>query len=277
MAKECILTLNSKIDALPGVGKSRADKMLKLGIFTVKDLIYHFPRSYENRGDIRELGIMDTETPHSYVLTVATSVTNVLIKRGMTYSKFRAFDESGSCEVIFFNSPFVKDVFTVGSTFRFYGKTSFSKSRRLTLSSPKYEPFLKGVPLPDYVPIYSLTDGINSKFIEKLVKHAINEVLPTVTDPLPENIRLASELSTLSYAIKNIHFPENSSALSIAKRRLAFDEMLLFGLAISKSASNREKSMGVSFSPCSLKPFTERLPFELTQSQKNAINDVYAP
>ena len=275
MAKDSNLSLSSRVEVMPGVGKARAEKLNKLGIFTVKDLVYHFPRAYENRGDVRELGIMDTEVPHSYILTVATSVSNVMIKRGMTYSKFRAFDETGSCEVIFFNSPFVKDIFTVGSTFRFYGKTTFSKTRRLTLTSPKYERYIDNVPLADYIPIYSLTDGINSKFIDKLVRYAIDEILTTITDPLPEAIRLESGLSTIGYAIKNIHFPEDEKALSIAKRRLAFDEMLLFGLTISKSASKKASSIGVTFAPCSLKPFTERLPYELTKAQKNVINDIY--
>ena len=103
--------LSTPVVELSGIGKARAEKLLKLGIRTLRDLIYYFPRAYENRGDVRTLGMHDTEMPHSYVLTVASEVHSVLIKKGMTLSKFRAFDESGSCEVVFFNSPFVKDIF----------------------------------------------------------------------------------------------------------------------------------------------------------------------
>lgn len=275
MVKQKKITLSSDITLIPGVGGTRKEHLGKLGIFTVKDLLYHFPRAYENRADIRELGTMETDVPHSYILTVATSVTNFQVKRGLTYSKFRAFDDSGSCEVIFFNSPFVKEIFTVGSTFRFYGKTGFSKARRLTLTNPAYEIYTETTPLPDYVPIYHLTEGINSKFISKLVKYALDEVLTSIIDPLPEKIRLENNLATLTYAIKNMHSPDDANALAIAKRRLAYDEMLMFALSISKSAIKRTTTEGVSFSPCSLKAFTERLPYELTQSQKNVINDIY--
>lgn len=267
--------LSTRVLELNGIGKSRAEKLEKLGIRTLRDLIYYFPRAYENRGDVRTLGMHDTETPHSYILTVASEVHSVMIKKGMTLSKFRAFDDSGSCEVVFFNSPFVKDVFHIGSTFRFYGKTSFSKVRRLMLTAPKYEPVIDGVELDEYTPIYSLTDGISSKMLEKHIKSAIDDLLPLVEDPLPEDIRLKFELPTLSYAIRNIHFPKDDEAIHRASRRLAFDEMLYFALGISITGQKRELTEGVSFNKCSLDSFVNLLPYELTRAQKNAINDVY--
>lgn len=267
--------LSTPVIKLNGIGKSRAEKLEKIGIKTLRDLIYYFPRAYQNRGDVKTLGMYDTEAPHSYILTVASEVHSAMVKKGMTISKFRAFDESGSCEVVFFNSPFVKDIFHVGSTFRFFGKTSFSKTRRLVLTAPKYEPVIEGVDLDEFVPVYSLTDGLSSKMLEKHIKSAIDELLPYVEDPIPEDIRLKYSLPTLSYAIRNIHFPKDSEAISRASRRLAFDEMLYFALGISITAKKRELGEGVSFSKCSLEPFVSLLPYELTTAQKNAINDVY--
>jgi ATP-dependent DNA helicase RecG len=113
----------------------------------------------------------------------------------MTISKFRAFDESGSCEVVFFNSPYVRDVFTVGAEFRFWGKC-FLNGRKLQLQNPSYEPYIEGEELPDLIPIYPLTEGISSKIIDKLVKAAINEVVPEISDPLPEDIRIENHLSS---------------------------------------------------------------------------------
>ena len=267
--------LSTRVLELNGIGKSRAEKLEKLEIRTLRDLIYYFPRAYENRGDVRTLGMYDTDMPHSYVLTVASEVHSVLVKKGMTLSKFRAFDDSGSCEVVFFNSPFVKDVFHVGATFRFYGKTSFSKTRRLMLTAPKYEPIIDGIELDEYTPIYSLTDGLSSKMLEKHIKSAIDDLLPFIEDPIPEDIRLEYELPTLSYAIRNIHFPKDNDAIHRASRRLAFDEMLYFALGISIRGQKRELTEGVPFSKCSLNKFVSLLPYELTGAQKNAINDVY--
>ena len=268
------LTASTPVDKLNGVGKVRAAQLNKLGIYTVGDLIYYFPRAYEKRGDIRRLSSYDSERPASYLLTVTSEVRNANIRRGLTLSKFRAFDESGSVEITFFNSPYVKDVFHIGSTFRFWGKVTLQKNK-LQMANPKYEPYIEQLSLPDYVPIYPLTDGISSKQIDKLIKSAINDILPEIIDPIPDEIRLNNSLPTLSYAIKNAHFPENEDSLFKAQRRLAFDEMLYFGIGISMSSVQKSRGDGVKLSPCSLTPFTSLLPYQLTASQKTAINDVY--
>ena len=269
------LTPNTPVTDIHGVGKARAAILNKLGIFTARDLIYHFPRSYENRGDVRLLGSYSTDTPCSYILTVATEVSSAKINQRLTVSKFRAFDESGSCEVVFFNSPFVKDIFHIGGVFRFFGKTSFSKNKRLTLTAPKYEPFVQDAPLADLAPVYPLTEGITSKTLLKLIGGVINDLLPVLPDFLPDEVRLNNSLPTLSTAIKNLHFPENENMLISAARRMAFDELFIFGLNVAFSRRERKLCEGVSFKPCSLEPFTKLLPYELTRSQKDAINDVY--
>lgn len=268
------LGLNTPIIELNGVGKVRASQLNKLGIATVGDLIYYFPRAYEKRGNILPLSEFETDCSCSYILTVSTEVKSVQIKRGLTLSKFRAFDESGSVEITFFNSPYVKDVFHIGSTFRFYGRVTLSKSR-LQMANPQYEPYIDGLSLPDFVPIYPLTGGISSKQIAKLISDSINDVLPNIIDPIPDLVRINNSLCTLSYAIKNSHFPDSDEALFKARRRLAFDEMLYFGIGISVSASQKTRGNGIKFSPCSLNPLTDRLPYELTNSQKQAINDIY--
>ena len=262
------------ISTLSGVGKITASKLEKLGIVTLKDLVYYFPRAYEHRGNVRLLSAFSPDFSSSFLLTVSSEVTSAKLRGGMTVSKFRAFDDSGSIEVVFFNSPYVKDIFHTGSVFRFYGKVFYSKNK-LQLQNPKYEPYIEGLPLPDFVPIYPLTSGISSKQIDKLVSQAINDVLPKISDPLPEALRINLELPTLSYAIKNAHFPFDDTALRKAQERLAFDEMLMFGIGISMSATRKSRGEGVRFSPCSLSPLTELLPYELTNSQKQAINDVY--
>lgn len=268
------LTPFSDVSEISGVGKTRKEQLNKLGIFTVRDLLFHFPRLYENRGDIIPVSEAPIESPAALVLTVASEVKSVMIKRGFTISKFRAFDESGSVEVVFFNSAFIKDVFHTGSVFRFYGRLSYSK-KNLQLINPKYEAVVSGIPLSDFVPIYPLTTGINSKFIDKIISIAIKEALPFLDDPLPESIRLENRLSTLSYAIKNVHFPENNEALKKAIQRLAFDEMFCFGLGISGLNQRKKEVSGARFSPCDLTPVLSLLPYELTNSQKEAVNDIY--
>ena len=156
--------LSTPVVQLNGIGKSRAEKLEKLGIRTLRDLIYYFPRAYEMRGNIRHLSDAPIGENVSLLLTVGTAVRNSRIPGKLTISKFKAFDDSGAVEIVFFNSQYVQDVFTVGSVFRFYGKLSVSK-KTLQLTSPKYEPYFESKPLPDLIPVYPLTNGISSKII----------------------------------------------------------------------------------------------------------------
>ena len=266
--------LRMPIDKLKGVGSARSKQLAKLNIYTVKDLVYFFPRAYEKRGDIKLISEAACDTPNALLLTVGTAVKNTRIKNNMTISKFRAFDDSGALEVVFFNSPYVKDVFTLGATFRFYGKVSYSK-KQIQLISPKFEPYIEGKPLQDFVPVYPLTEGLSSKVIDKLMSSVIDEAITKITDPLPEDIRLSNNLPAISYAIKNAHSPENEKALSLSLKRLAFDEMLVFGIGISLSTRGKNASSGIPFSRCSLDPVLRLLPYELTMDQKKAVNDIY--
>ena len=188
------ITMKTPVGELNGVGKVREAQLSRLGVSTVGDLVYLFPRAYEMRGDVRPLSKYDPERPCAFMLTVSTEVKQTTIRRGLTISKLRAFDDSGSVEITFFNSPFVKDVFHIGSTFRFWGKAAIQKNK-LQLTNPKYEPYVEGVPLADFVPIYPLTEGISSKQIDKLIKLVLNDVLPEIKDPIPEKIRLENSLT----------------------------------------------------------------------------------
>lgn len=268
------LTLDTDIAQLSGVGKTREKQLNKLGIYTLRDLVTFYPRAYEKRSDTRLAAHYSTDEAHSYILTVATAPSSNMIRKGLTVTKFRAFDDSGSVEVIFFNSPYTKNVFHIGDVFRFFGKMKINK-KRLQLQNPKFEPYAEGVALPDFVPIYPLTSGLSSKILGKLVHEALSEVLPQIKDPLPEKIRYEKKLTTLSSAIKAIHFPSDDNDITDALSRLAFDEFLYFALSISLSSGRRSTHRGIKFSPTSLSPLTSLLPYELTDSQKHAINDIY--
>ncbi len=268
------MDLYSPVSSLSGVGEARTKLLRKLGIETLFDLICSYPRSYENRGDICLLSALDQDAPHAYLLTVASEVKNSLIRKNLTISKFRAFDDSGSCEVVFFNSPYIRDLFHIGKTFRFYGKIS-KNNKRIQLSNPKYEEIEDGKELANFHPIYPLTEGLSSNIFKKLVDSALFAVKEQITDPLPDSIRIENSLSTLKFAIENIHSPENAQALASAIKRLSFDEMFYFALGISLSSQYKNAVPGVRFNPCRLTEFTNLLPYELTDSQKSAINDIY--
>ena len=121
------LDMNTDIKALYGVGPSRAAAYARIGVHTVGDLLSHYPARYENRGDVKLLSETSPDSKSAVILTVATEPKIANIKRGMSLLKFRAFDESGMCDITYFNQNYLKDKFSVGSTFRFYGKVEKAK------------------------------------------------------------------------------------------------------------------------------------------------------
>ncbi len=269
-----MLSIHSPVSELKGVGIEREKKLQKLGIHTLYDLLFFIPRAYERRGDIHLLRDAPRDEPTALLLTVATEVSSARIRAGMTVFKFRAFDDSGSVEIVFFNAPFVKQVFHVGAHFRFYGKLSEHRSR-LSMTAPKYEPYICTMPLDDFVAVYTQTEGLSSKVIASLVKIAVDTQAAALTDPLPEDVRLSLSLPTLSHALRNIHIPQDEAALAAAMRRLAFDELFFFALGVAQVTGEKRTQKAKAVQKTTIKPLLSLLPYELTQDQKQAINDIY--
>lgn len=267
------ITESSPIRALPGIGESRAAAFARMGLHTLRDLIRHYPRAYEDRGHVIRLNRGLNGEPAAFLLTIATAPRNAQIRRGMTLTKFRAFDESGSVEVVFFNQPYVKDIFGVGATFRFYGKLSSARNG-FQLISPAFEAVIPGVPLPPYVAKYPLTEGLSSKLVEKAVQEALRMVLPTLEDYLPRDIREKYEFPTLAYAINSIHAPQDSHSLHQALRRVVFDELYCFSLGMALSRANRTTANAPSCPPVDLTPLLARLPYSLTEAQKRVCHEI---
>lgn len=270
------MTLDTPIGALYGVGPKYEKYFSSNSLYTVRDLLYYFPRAYQNRADVCSIvtGAM-TDGPHAYILTVAQDARVAMIRRGMNILKFKAFDESGTVNITFFNQNYLKDIFKTGATFRFWGKITQEK-RTYVMSSPSYEPFLGNKPLAPYVSVYPLFSGINQKYIAKLIGQ-IREQIPTlIKDPLPESIRVKNGLCTLAYALENIHFPESDDALNSAIRRLTFDELFNFALSISQMKTATVSKAAPVISKCDITPLLSQMPYELTNSQKRTISEIEA-
>jgi hypothetical protein len=178
--------ITDSIKDLKGVGPAKAAAYEKLGILKKQDLLYHFPRSYENRGDVRLLCDAPEDARCSVILTVGTEPKSVRVRGRMSLLKFRAFDESGSCEITFFNQEYLKNRFLLGSAFRFWGKVK-RVGKRYTMLSPESEPYDIDTPLPDLMPVYRMSEGLTPK----LIAQNVQEVLAAAAlqeDHLPEDI-----------------------------------------------------------------------------------------
>ena len=268
--------LNAPMKALPGIGPAKEAAYAKMGIFTLSDLMHHYPRAYENRGDVVLLSEAALSGgKRAVLLTIATEPKVNNIRRGMSLIKFRAYDDSGTAEITFFNQNFLKDKFPLGSTFRFYGKVDVV-GRKYALSSPLFDYYDELNPPRDLVSVYRMTEGINGKQITKDLSAAFTVCERELVDPIPPEIIARHGLCSLSTALKNIHFPEDYRLLSAAKRRLIFDEFFTFALGLALS---KKKSRPVGAPVCSnadLSHFLLALPYRLTDDQGDAINDIRA-
>ena len=265
---------DTPVSSLLGVGRVKREAYARVGVESISDLLEFYPRAYENRGNISLLCQTRSDIKSAVVLTVATMPRVSLIRKGMSLLKFRAFDDSGSCEIIYFNQDYLRDKFPIGSTFRFFGKVELEKGK-YSMSSPVAEPYFEEKPLPPYTPIYRLTDGLTGKQIAQNIESALSMACGNMSDWLPEDIKEKHGLCSNYDATKKIHMPQTEEDLAVAKKRLVFDELFTFALGMSMSAKKvvREHS-APAFSDTDVSPFLAHFPYELTGAQKRAVADI---
>ena len=271
-----MVTRNSPVTVLPGVGKVKASAYAKLGIVTLGDLILHYPRAYENRAEIRELADARHDGKSALILTVGSDPKVVRLRSHKSFLKFKAFDDSGVCEITYFNQDYLKSVFPVGSIFRFWGRVE-RKGKRFLLSSPVAEPWAPGITLPPLCAVYRLTDGISLKQISKDVETAL-ELLKNeeLSDPLPRELIEKHHFLPLSVAEEHLHRPLGKDDLEEARRRLVYQEFFDFSLGM---AFMRRKTTATTAPVCrveSLDPLLSLLPYRLTGAQERVISEIRA-
>lgn len=268
-----MISPDAPVSALPGIGPARARAFSRMGVERVSDLLYHVPRGYEDRGHIlRLIDARDGEVA-SFLLTVATAPRTARLRGNLSLTKFRAFDASGTAEMVYFNQDYLRDVFAPGETFRFTGKIRISRSG-VQLSGAKYEKFSPDAPLPDLIPVYPLSEGLTRLILQKAIETAVKEALPFLPDFLPEAVRTKYRLPTLGYALRALHFPEKAEDIRTGLRRLAFDEFFLFALGMRLS---RAETSTVAAKPVK-KPvkdtFLSLLPYRLTAAQERVCREI---
>ena len=263
---------------LPGVGEKRAEQLARLGLHTVSDLLFHFPRAYENRGDV--VSLAGTQEParagarQAVILTVSTAPRRSRLKNRMTLLKFRAFDDSGTCEVAFFNQDYLADSFPIGAVFRFFGRVERT-GRGFSLTNPAFEPYTEGSALPPLFPVYPLTEGLSNKLISGMIRQAM-PAIARMEDPLPEDIREREGLCTLAFALRTVHCPPDFPSLHTAKTRLAFDEFFRFALGLGMQGGGARVGGApvCCVSEETFAGFRALLPYQLTAAQERAIAEI---
>jgi len=262
-----MLRLDKPIEQINGVGPKLSERFQKLGLFSVKDLIYHYPRRWDDFSDckkISQLRLGNESVIKAKIVSIAQSRTN---RRWMSLIEAKLEDESGTIKAIWFNQPFLMNVLKEGDQWLFLGKVNWdfkNKEKNIAVTQYEKEPII--------LPIYAETVGLTSKFLRKITKPIVEELDHLVRDYLPEEIRKENNLVDLVFALKNIHFPEKVENIEIAQRRLAFDELFLIALRMLDLRKELLKEMAPSMQVDEelLKKFVKSLPFELTNAQRKS-------
>jgi ATP-dependent DNA helicase RecG len=270
--------LKYPVSALPKVGPAYKKLLENLEIFTVEDLLNHVPFRYDDFSDVKNIkDVIENETVT--LRGTLGPVDNIFTRNGKKLTKASLIDSTGKINLVWFNQHYLKKVLVTGATYSASGKVGKSGSQ-FSLLAPELEEEKEGTSLNTgrLVPIYPETQGVNSKWFRSRINDILNKV-KTFDDPLPESIVLKNKLKSFEWAINKIHFPEDKSQARDARYRLAFNELFFELLKVESRKQDwyeKRKSHALKPFETETKKFIKTLPFELTDSQQQSVDEIVA-
>ena len=267
------MDLFSDIRFIKGVGEERAKLFRTLGVETVSDMLYFFPRDYEDRSVTTT--IADCRIGECVCIKAFADCAprEHRIRKGFFLYKFTVSDGTGVMEVTLFNQKFVAGTVKEDCEYIFYGKIERGRYG-LTMNSPEIEPVEKmGRMTSAIVPKYSLTANLSRKVCLTVIRNCLDAV-GSVPDMFNAEFRKEYNICEINYALQNIHFPESQQALEIARKRLVFEELFMLSAGIMRMKKRREDYSGNAFSKTDISGFIKTLPFPLTGAQKRVLGEI---
>lgn len=259
---------------LKGVGEKTEKLFRKIGISDTDDLLRYYPRTYDSYEEPVPVSDLEEGTAAAVRVTVTTGV-YVNQVRNLQVVTITAADESGKIPVVWFNMPYLRNTLKKGSVLIFRGRV-VRKQKHLQIEHPEiFTPAAYEEVLHSLQPIYGLTAGLTGKTIVKLLKSLLAEQNLQM-EYLPEEYRERYQLADANFAVSAIHFPKNREQLLIARKRLVFDEFLLFILAVQLLKEKTEEAPNC-FSmkkTWTTEQIIENLPYRLTNAQLNTWHEI---
>ncbi len=269
-----MIDLEKDVKYIKGVGPNRVKLLNKLGIYTLKDLITYYPRTYEDRSKPKHIAeCIDGE--EVLIEAYASGRISDVRLRGKTMQKLVIRDETGVATAVWFNQSYLKNKFEQGKKYTFYGKIN-NQFGRITINSPVFDEEGKTSNTGKIIPIYPLTFNLSQNTMRRIMENGIKEVEGKLNESLPEYILKEYKLEGINEATKNIHFPQEFKDFNVARNRLAFEELLTMQLALlelKNSYINEEK--GIQFSKdVHMSDMMQQLPFRLTNAQRRVLEEI---
>ncbi len=256
------------IQYLKGVGEKRARLFNKLGIFTVGALINFYPRSYLDLSKTTTVKNAPENENACIEATLISVVNEHKIRKGLTLYKCKFSDGESIIAVTIFNNKYLAESLRIYEEYILYGKLEKSLTSA-SMSSPKIEKLSDAKSIH---PIYRATDKLNSKAIEKVIHQALSDA-DSLHETLPEEILKAYSLSSLDFSIREIHFPQSMENIEKARKRLAFEELLVLQLGLLMLKNSKSEKTDIVIKEDFSEEFYSLLPFTPTNAQKRATQE----
>lgn len=265
--------LSDPVTLLKGVGQARARQLANLNIFTLEDLICHFPRGYEDRTRLVNIEKLEPDVPACFRAMVMNTPRTAHVRKGLDVTKVTVADTTGRLNLTFFNSQYAAQQLQYGSEYIFYGAVS-GDFIGYNMTNPTFEPVdAPAVNTRRVMPIYPLTAGLSNGVLLRLVQQTL-AICDAPAEILPEEVRREYDILPAQQAYTAIHQPKSMEEAEQAKKRLIFEEFFVFSAGLSLMRQNRREKKAEVYENLDLQPFYQELPFSLTGAQRRAVEEI---
>ena len=269
--------LDSEVTAVRGVGSKQASRLAKLGVRTIRDMLYFFPRRYEDYSQLRPINRLE----YGDEVTIIAKVWDIgsrRTRRGGSLVKATLSDGSAFIDATWFNQPYLVDRIERGQQIVVSGKVGRYLGH-LCFNSPAWELLEEELlHTARIVPVYPLTEGLSSRWLRNVMKRTVDYWTKRLPDHLPGAVRKQGSLLDLEPAVAQIHFPDNDVQLQQARHRLSFDELfvLQIGLLQQRNRWRSQTAKALPVDKATLEAFVSKLPFRLTGAQQRSLGEITA-
>ncbi len=267
------MNLKDSITTLKGIGEKTKEKLYKLNIYTIEDLLFFYPRDFEDRSNIMNICDVYLEEKN-LIRAIVAKEPEVLNINGKTILKVVFRDKTHFITAVWFNQQYLKNLFQINKEFYLYGKVT-EKFNKLQIDSPEYcnvnnEKMLS---IGRIVPIYNLVSGLSQNNMRKYVYQCL-DVIDEIKDCFSEEFLKTYNLLDLKTAIKNIHYPISNEMYAQARKRLVFDEIFIVQYCLHDLKMFAKLETNKYMANIQDEAILKKLKFELTKAQKRVLNDI---
>ncbi len=269
----------TSVQYLKGVGPARGKLFSQLGVSTIEDLFYFFPRRYDDRRQMTPIAEIKAGQWHTISGKIVAFDSHQAWFTKKHVCKITVSDGKSSVDGMWFNQPFMSQYFKLNQKVIMYGKAEIYK-QALQMVSPEYEIIDdeedESLSIGRIVPVYPLTRGMTQRYLRKAVKLGLERYAGKVKDILPYPLRQKYKLLNLVKSLINIHFPENFEIQREAYWRISFEEFFLFQVSVllRKASLEKKQSTPHQISNELIEGFVKSFPFELTQAQQRVVKEI---